>query len=77
MPDVFRVKADPPFAFDRRSRRRVTRPAGRLEYCLGNAGKVGHTEQVSLKVIITFILGFALDFAAGWYLGASLPHSGR
>ena len=36
-----------------------------------------HKEQVSLKVIITFVLGFALAFAAGWYLSASLPHSGR
>jgi hypothetical protein len=42
----------------------------------GMLGKWGHTEQVSLRVIITFILGFALAFAAGWYLGASLPHSG-
>jgi hypothetical protein len=27
---------------------------------------------VSLKVIITFILGFALAFAAGWYLKREL-----
>jgi len=30
---------------------------------------------VSLKVIITFLLGFALAFAAGWYFLEILPHS--
>jgi hypothetical protein len=36
-----------------------------------------HIEQVSLKAIFAFILGFALVFAAGWYLSASMAHSGR
>jgi hypothetical protein len=48
-----------------------------LEIIFGDAGNWSHTEQVSLKVIITFVLGFALAFAAGWYLSASLPHSGQ
>jgi hypothetical protein len=28
---------------------------------------------MSLKIIIAFVLGFAMTFAAGWYLSASLP----
>ena len=36
-----------------------------------------HTEQVSLKVFIAFVLGFAMAFAAGWYFIEILPHSGR
>jgi hypothetical protein len=48
-----------------------------LDYRLGIAGSWGHTEQVSLKVFITFVLGFALAFAAGWYFIEILPHSGR
>jgi hypothetical protein len=32
---------------------------------------------VSLKIIIAFVVGFALTFAAGWYFGEILPHSGR
>jgi hypothetical protein len=38
-----------------------------LEYRLGTAGNWGHTEPVSPRVIITFVLGFALAFAVGWY----------
>jgi hypothetical protein len=30
-----------------------------------------------LKLIFAFVVGFALLFAAGWYLSASLPYSGR
>jgi hypothetical protein len=32
---------------------------------------------VSLKVIITIVLGFALAFAAGWYFVEISPHSER
>jgi hypothetical protein len=31
---------------------------------------------VSLKVIIRFVVGFALAFAAGWYFIEILPHAG-
>jgi len=45
--------------------------------CPTVAGNWGHTEPVSPKVIITFVLGFALAFAAGWYFIEISPHSGR
>ena len=49
-----------------------------MDYCFGECWELGgHTEQVSLKVIITFVLGFALAFAAGWYFIEISPHSGR
>jgi hypothetical protein len=37
----------------------------------------GHTEQVSVKLFMAFVLAFALAFAAGLYFVEILPHSGR
>ena len=36
----------------------------------------GHTEQVSLKLFMAFVVGFAVAFAAGLYFMEILPYSG-